>query len=104
MKKIVYLPLLCACFTLSFFPCGCKSAKRRKNVAPPAYYSQLESPTVGEDFEVSPLPPKRSANNGYWDVSDVDISAVDATKKLICFSFDDAPASTLESILSVFAG
>ena len=38
-----------------------------------------------------------------WDVSDVNISYVDPTKKLIAFTFDDAPAKTLENILAVFA-
>lgn len=38
-----------------------------------------------------------------WDVSDVCIDKIDPTRKLIAFTFDDAPAKTLESIVSVFA-
>lgn len=39
----------------------------------------------------------------YWDVSDVDISDVDTSRKLISFTFDDAPARSLERILAVFS-
>lgn len=38
-----------------------------------------------------------------WDVSDVDISNVDKSRKLIAFTFDDAPAKYLENILGTFA-
>jgi peptidoglycan/xylan/chitin deacetylase (PgdA/CDA1 family) len=38
-----------------------------------------------------------------WDVSDVNISDVDESRKLIALTFDDAPSNRMESILSVFA-
>ena len=38
-----------------------------------------------------------------WDVSDVDISHIDLNRKLIAFTFDDAPKRSLENILAVFA-
>ena len=38
-----------------------------------------------------------------WDVSNVDISHIDPNRKLIAFTFDDAPSRTLENILAVFA-
>lgn len=38
-----------------------------------------------------------------WDVSNVDVSYVAKDKKLMAFTFDDAPARTLENILAVFA-
>lgn len=47
--------------------------------------------------------PQREEVSEVWDVSDVDISDVDGNRKLIAFTFDDAPARTLESILAVFA-
>ncbi|MBQ9728951.1 MAG: polysaccharide deacetylase family protein [Clostridia bacterium] len=37
-----------------------------------------------------------------WDVSNVDTSYVDGSRKLIAFSFDDAPARYMENILTVF--
>ena len=61
--------------------------------------------------QLTPLPSLNSEANDsssqsaepYWDVSNVDISDVDLDKKLIAFTFDDAPARTMESILAVFA-
>ncbi len=38
-----------------------------------------------------------------WDVSDVDISYIDPNRKLISFTFDDAPSKTMENILAAFA-
>ncbi|MBQ8291742.1 MAG: polysaccharide deacetylase family protein [Clostridia bacterium] len=41
--------------------------------------------------------------DGEWDVSNIDVSEIDPSKKLIAFTFDDAPSKTLENILAVFA-
>ena len=42
-------------------------------------------------------------DNGHiWSLSDVNISHVKKSRKLIALTFDDAPASTLEEILKVF--
>lgn len=38
-----------------------------------------------------------------WDMNDVDISHIDPTKKLIAFTFDDAPSRSLENLLTVYA-
>lgn len=38
-----------------------------------------------------------------WDVSDVDTSLIDPSRKLIAFTFDDSPAKTMENLLAVFA-
>ncbi len=40
---------------------------------------------------------------GYWNTEEVDVSEIDDRRKLISFTFDDAPARTLENILAVFA-
>lgn len=103
MKKSLYLPLLCTYFVVILFPLGCQQKNEPPLPPPPARYAPLSSPTIGEDFDFAPLPPTRTANSEYWDVSDTDISSIDASKKLISFTFDDAPSSTIESILSVFA-
>ena len=50
----------------------------------------MEAPIVAPDPDV-------------WDLSDVDLSNVDVNRKLISFTFDDAPSSELENILAVFA-
>ena len=46
---------------------------------------------------------KKYEQSCIWDVSDVCIDKIDPTRKLIALTFDDAPAKTLESIVSVFA-
>jgi peptidoglycan/xylan/chitin deacetylase (PgdA/CDA1 family) len=40
---------------------------------------------------------------GVWGTSDVDVSRISEQKKLIAFTFDDAPSRTLENILAVYA-
>lgn len=56
-------------------------------------------------FEQYPEPTKENTSNtsSVWELSDVDVSQIDPTRKLIAFSFDDAPARMLENILTVFA-
>lgn len=44
----------------------------------------------------------RSKENTQWNLGDIDISAVNPRRKLIAFTFDDAPASTLDSIVGTF--
>lgn len=56
--------------------------------APTEEQTKPESPTLDSDI---------------WDVSDVDVSHIDVNRKLIAFTFDDAPKRTLENILAVFA-
>lgn len=42
-------------------------------------------------------------SDAFWDVSDVDISEIDETRKLLSFTFDDAPSRTIERLLATFA-
>lgn len=42
------------------------------------------------------------SSRALWNTDDVDISMVDPSRKLISFTFDDAPASTLDSIVAAF--
>ncbi len=39
----------------------------------------------------------------YWDLSGVDISEISFQRKLIAFTFDDAPSHHLENIIALFA-
>ncbi len=103
MKKSVYLSILIALFPAPLYAVACKSEPTPPPTTPPTYFTPLSSPTIGEDFDFAPLPPKRGENGEFWDVSQIDISSINNDKKLIAFTFDDSPASTLESILSVFA-
>lgn len=54
-------------------------------------------------FDDSSDQPKEPLSPNVWDLSDVDVSKIDPSKKLIAFTFDDAPARHLENILAVFA-
>ena len=57
----------------------------------------LKNPNLEKPETKPPVP------DDIWDVRDVDISYIDPSRKLISFTFDDAPAKTLENILAVFA-
>ena len=48
----------------------------------------------------TPIPPQ---TDGTWDVSDVDVSQIDPVKKLLAFTFDDAPSGGLEQLVGAFA-
>ena len=37
-----------------------------------------------------------------WQLSNVDVTKIDKNRKLIAFTFDDAPAKTLEQLIAVF--
>lgn len=57
-----------------------------------------------EDERV-PAPPKPQEDmvNGVWNLDDVDVSQISKERKLIAFSFDDAPSHSLENIFAVYA-
>ena len=68
----------------------------------PACTHEKQSPKLlSKDLtETTPL---EKTDNEFWDLSDVDVSKIDTTRKLISFTFDDAPSKTLENIFAVFA-
>lgn len=75
-----------------------------------SYFQQTEeeqnippAPSPSQPLLPKTPPVDTPIDTDVWDVSDVDISDVDISKKLIAFTFDDAPAKTLENILAVFA-
>ncbi len=103
MKKSVYY-LLCSaslCAPSTFFAC------QRAKIAPSQTANPMQARLLSErsvddfeaQFEFSPLPQEE----GIFDLSEVDISDIDPARKLISFTFDDAPASTIENILAAFA-
>ncbi|MBQ8685457.1 MAG: polysaccharide deacetylase family protein [Clostridia bacterium] len=57
------------------------------------------TPIIPKYVEV--VPP--TIDDSVWDTSHLDISHIDRTRKLIAFTFDDAPKGSLENILAVFA-
>ncbi len=92
VKKLISA---CICLLLTTLHLGCTNV----TCSPPVL-----------DKSSASTPPLQQKNerhtyeqNLIWDVSNVCIDNVDSTRKLIAFTFDDAPAKTLESIVSVFA-
>lgn len=100
MRTNHFLILLLPVFLLS----ACKSntpSTKKDNIQFAEQYFTAEN----DIFEQYPEPKKETTSTepSVWDLSDVDVSEIDTTRKLIAFSFDDAPARTIESILTVFA-
>ena len=120
-KKTLLISLFSLCFTLN----ACTFSSPSKNNEAPAPSSPTENgdaftPPIendgnkeefADDFidtppsDPTPFPEQSPTENAdiYWDVSDVDVSYIDSSRKLISFTFDDAPAKTLENVLAVFA-
>ncbi len=59
---------------------------------------RIPNQTLGESSSFS-----QTVDPEIWDVSNVDTSKIDSSRKLISFTFDDAPKRTLENLLAVFA-
>lgn len=99
-------PFLCqAILSLFLSLTACQPAVKppsvsRENIliCPPVQLPENEVSEKQSTLERNPA----SAISEFWDVSDVDISYVQTDKKYIAFTFDDAPARTLERILGVF--
>lgn len=79
---------------------GCSAATQ-----PKTNFNAYMPPSFDEYFDdyVLPLETKPAQNDNVWDVSDIDVSYVDTSKKLISFTFDDGPAKCMENILVAFA-
>jgi peptidoglycan/xylan/chitin deacetylase (PgdA/CDA1 family) len=94
------LKLIPAC--LIFFLAACKPAEiSERNSLERENSSSLEDYTPAlplGNADSALAPPSR-----IWKVDEIDISDVDEKRKLIAFTFDDAPSRTLENILTVFA-
>ncbi|MBQ7924156.1 MAG: polysaccharide deacetylase family protein [Clostridia bacterium] len=105
MKKYFACHFLGVSLLTTLFLCACSTPSIDNTASvQPSSFALTQTTTFGEDFDFPPLPPTHSVSDEFWDVSDVDVSAIDVSRRLIAFTFDDAPASTLENILAVFAG
>lgn len=105
MRYLSFVLGLCALFViLPFSACGRAPAQEKKqfNAYLPRSFDEYFV-----DYEprkpVELTSPQEPKNPDIWDVSDVDISYVDKTRKLIAFTFDDAPSKTMENIFATFA-
>ena len=102
-----YLSFLCGfCILFTILPLtSCKPHSKAQEIQFNAYL-----PCPFEDYfvdyePISPLEaaPKINVDPNVWDMSDVDISYVNPNRKLISFTFDDAPSKTMENIIATFA-
>ena len=89
----VFFSLVCLLFS------ACKTVDTPEK-KPSSEYLSLNNPTI-DQMEVEQ--PSFELPQGVWDTSDIDVSLISPQRKLIAFSFDDAPSRTLENILAVYA-
>lgn len=108
MKIRKIAPFYIILFTNLFFP----SCQRQNAVTTPPIStdSTLELPMENHSEKPDELVPALPESNmepdlinGVWNLSAVDVTAISTTKKLISFTFDDAPSRTLENIIAVYA-
>ena len=107
MSRLSFSRRIALIFCLPFLAVSCQKPQRPPvDLAERNFPERIPAPRQAEEnlpSEQTPLPEPPELDPDIWDVSSVDISAVDKTKKLISFTFDDAPLRTLENILAVFA-
>ncbi len=96
MRYSILIPCLCSLLFFSACHAPAPSKKELDAHMPPSFEEYFEP----LDTE---LPEDVPAPKNAWELSDSDVSYIDRNKKLIAFSFDDAPSRTLESIFAVFA-
>lgn len=94
-KKLLILSIIIILFS-SCIPNNTQSSAPTHR---PIGYTLSENNDI---FEQYPDPIALQPPDKYWDISNVDISDVDTSRKLIAFSFDDAPARTIENIITAF--
>lgn len=63
----------------------------------------FDPPSDVPDVPDAPLTPLPDMIDGVWNLSDVDVSGISPKRKLIAFTYDDAPSKTLENIFAVYA-
>lgn len=96
MNTKFYKRIFSLLFLFCFVGNGCQKSNRNQQNTQSAPIPPTLSPVEDEQ------PPSKIPTD-VWDTSDVDVSKISKEKKLIAFTFDDAPARTLENILAVYA-
>ena len=94
LKKLFIFTLICIFFPFSACATAGPSQPQTTPQTPP-------NPPQKQEPQ-SQNPPVKNPD-GIWDVTDVDVSEILKDRKLISFTFDDAPKRSLEGILAVFA-
>ena len=97
MQSLITLKRFCVlCFILPFLTsCGVNAYTSPTQDDNASSFSPQDNPIF--------FPCDSENDTLFWDLSQTDISQIDQTKKLISFTFDDAPKPSLEPILAVFA-
>ena len=112
MRKNFFYSGILSVFFLFTGLCSCQKTPDKNGFSDKNALSSRHVPTPLPIFpdsedpllpDVSPELPDPPVNPNVWDVSDVDISKIDPNRKLIAFTFDDAPARHLENIMAVYA-
>lgn len=102
MKKTVYLLIAALLFPLA--------ACRSENATGKEQISENATEETMRNAPLTTAASENSANNGsadenaepVWNTADTDVSHVDISRKLISFTFDDAPDSTMKGLLNAF--
>lgn len=89
-------PIFFTLFSYMVAPfCGCTVRKASGSVGERVEKSNSFCEYISTDSQ---------ARTPIWNASNVDVSRVDKRRKLIAFTFDDAPSGTLEDLIAVFLG
>ena len=101
MKRLFLARILSVCVCISFCCTACQKHDTNSLQAP----SSADAPSaVQPTAPTAPAPtsPTAPTPSEVWDIRDIPNDYVCAGKKYIAFTFDDAPASTLDAIIGVF--
>ncbi len=103
MKKFFYL--LSSLIVFSFV--ACQSPRTAASAATPRKDSVFDEELVIDERNTSSESVKQSSDEKpsepVWSTADADVSHIDVSRKLISFTFDDAPDSTLKALMRAFA-
>jgi peptidoglycan/xylan/chitin deacetylase (PgdA/CDA1 family) len=99
-----YILSLCF-FAVPIFSCHSVSLTPQNSAqGNPSFSTETPNISQTETITGTEIPPAPSTENEeFWNMDDVDISHISPARKLISFTFDDAPSRTLENILAVYA-
>ncbi len=89
------LKLIPACLFLSLSAC--------KPIPPPIQSEENSQKEMIPFEDSSSMPSIEETPDFIWNVDDVNVDEINPERKLIAFTFDDAPSRTMENILAVFA-
>ena len=91
-------------FCILFCSCGSQSENTRESTPTETQIEQAENSVQPNPAPIQPNESTKTPEpTDIWDVSNVDVSKIDFSRKFIAFTFDDAPSRTMENIFAVYA-